>query len=453
VTGPLVVGLSYRTAPLELLERASLDDARRRTLESRLCASEHIDEAAVLSTCNRLEVYTWVGRFHGGLATVTEALGGITGLDVQRLSDHLYVHYDAGAVEQVFSVAAGLDSMAVGEPQILGQVRAAVRQAQEGGTLTGSLATLLQQALRVGKRVHAETDLDKVGASLVETGLARARAVVGDLGSAHALVLGAGAMSGLAVATLRRAGIGALTVANRTPERAARLAATAGGTARDLSDLDRALAQADVVIACAGALGHLVTFADAKHGIEVRGGRAQVYLDLALPRDVDPAVADLDGVDVIDLERLGRFLAAEAGADADPAGDAGVLTRAALAQARGLLEEETRAYLLGRTAHQVAPTVAALRGMAAEVVAAELRRARSRLADQVGEKVMAELEQTVHRVVEKLLHTPTVRVKELATQPDGAAYAEALQELFGLDLSHVAEVSRVVTTPGAGGVP
>lgn len=438
MTNPLVVGLSYRTAPFGLLERAALDAASCRALELRLCGAEHVSEAVVLSTCNRLEVYASVDRFHAALAAVGDLLAEVTGVRLDDLTEHLYVHYEGAAIEHLFAVAAGLDSMAVGEQQILGQVRGALRAAQDGGTASRRLIPLLQTALRVGKRVHTETDIDRTAVSLVETGLDAGRAVLGPLEQTHALVLGAGAMSGLVVATLQRAGVGTLTVINRTPERAERLAAAAGGSARPLADLAAALAEADLVISCAGAGGYLVrpeAVASAGYG---RSRGQQVYLDLALPRDIDPAIGALDGVRLIDLAQLGDLVA-----DADRA--------PGVEQARTLVAEEVEAYLVAAAALDAAPTVAALREMARGVMDSELTRLRARLGDDVDRRTLAELERAVHRVVEKLLHMPTVRVKELAGEPNGSVYAEALRELFGLDLGRrVAAVSTLSLTAESG---
>ena len=424
----LVVGLSYRTAPLSLLERASLDADSARALEEGLRRSDHVAESVVLSTCNRLEVYAEVSKFHGGVVEIGERLAAVTGVPLAELTDHLYVHYEVAAVAHLFTVSCGLDSMAVGEQQILGQVRTALREGQDAGSVGRGLGPLLQQALRVGKRAHAETGLDHAGGSLVEAGLAQAVQVLGELSGVRALVLGAGAMSGLSVATLGRAGVGDLAVANRTADRAQRLADSVGGRAVSLDGLAAALADADLVLSCTGALGHLVTAVDAKSALEARSGRPQVYLDLALPRDIDPEVAALDGATVIDLEWLGRVLAGQPiGAD--------------LAEVRSLIAAEVSGYLATQQAESVAPTVVALRAHARSVVDAEIERLRGRLGPEIDDRTLGELEQTVHRVVEKLLHTPTVRVKELASEPGAGSYAEALRELFGLDLGRVAAVS------------
>jgi glutamyl-tRNA reductase len=432
----LVVGLSYRTAPIWLLERAALPAPAAAALERRLCRSDHIAEAVVVSTCNRLEVYAEVSKFHGGVADVGDGLAAASGLALTDLTEHLYVHYEAAAIGHLFDVVCGLDSMAIGEQQILGQVRAAMRAAQEHGSLGRSLSGVLQNALRVGKRAHAETGLDRAGHSLVEAGLDQAAALVGPLSAARVLVVGAGAMSGLAVATAARAGVEHLVVTNRTAGRAQRLADGVGGRAVPLADLPAALAEADVVISCTGAVGYVIDVGTAAHAGLGRAGRHQVYVDLALPRDVEPAVARLPGVHLVDLDGLGRRLAGQA-------------LSADLAQVRAVIAEEVDTFLAGQRSEAAAPTVVALRALARSVVEAELARLAGRLGE-VDERVQAELEQTVHRVVEKLLHTPTVRVKQLAVREDGSSYADALRELFDLDLGAVNAVSASGVGPSGG---
>lgn len=435
----LVVGLSYRTAPLALLERSTLTDEAARRLEEAVCGSVHVAEAVALSTCNRLELYAEVSKFHGGVSDVSVELAAAIGLPLDDLTEHLYVHYEAAALGHLFGVVCGLDSMAVGEPQILGQVRHAMRAAESAGSLGRTLSSVLRHALRVGKRAHTETALDHVGHSLVEAGLERARDVIGPLGLASVLVVGAGAMSGLAVATAARAGVGDIAVTNRTSERADRLAAGVEGRAVPFAKLSQALSDADVVVSCTGAVGQVVTLAQARAAASRRDGRPQVYVDLALPRDIDPEIAEVPGVTVIDLEELGRHLA-------------GDRMSADLAQVRALVMEEVDAFLSAQRAQAVAPTVVALRSLARSVVESELARLSGRLGD-VDDRVLAEIELSVNRVVDKLLHTPTVRVKELAGSPGGDTYAEALRELFDLDLSTVAAVSAAPSgVPGPGGV-
>ena len=428
----LVVGLSHRTASLDVLERAAVDGAAARDLVDELTAGPHVSEAVVLSTCNRVEVLADATRFHGGVAEVGAALCRRIGASLDELGDQLYVHYEDAAVEHLFSVACGLDSMAVGESQILGQLRAALRQLQAEGGAGGALDALLQQALRVGKRAHAETGLDAAGGSLVEASLARAAQVLGDLSTARALVVGAGAMSALVATTLHRAGVGAagggLVVANRTAERAARLATAVGGRATDLADLAGEVAAADLVVSCTGAVGHVLDAATVAAATTGRGGRPLVLVDLALPRDVDPAAAELPGVHLVGLELLGSDLA-------------GAGTGADLRSVREIVAGEVAAWGAARRAAEVAPTVVALRAQARHVADVELRRLEQRTRG-LDPALRAEVERTVHRIVDKLLHTPTVRVKELAEEPEGAGYAAALRALFDLDVSAVARVGE-----------
>ena len=426
----LVVGISHRTAPLALLERVALDDRAAAAVSSAAMVGEHVSEVVTLATCNRVEVYADVVTFHGGLADLGTALSGVTGVPLEELTPHLYVHYEDQAVAHLFTVVCGLDSMAVGEGQILGQVRSALRTGQSSGVARRALGDLFQQALRVGKRAHAETDLDSAGRSIVQAGIDQAVAALGGpdvVGSLRVLVIGAGSMSSLAAVTAQRTGVGSLTIANRTPERAARLAQEIGATAVGLADLDAALAAADLVISCTGSVGQVLAATTVAAAQDARGGRRQAYVDLALPRDVEPAAGELPGVELTDLEAIGAYL------------DRGTLP-SAVAGVRGLIAEEVAEYLVRRRAESVAPTVVALRARAAEVVAAELARFEQRRPD-VDPEVLEELRRTVNRVVDKLLHAPTVRVKELAGAAEPADYAAALRDLFDLDPHDIATVS------------
>lgn len=434
----VVLGLSHRSAPLALLERVALAPEGAERLANAITSGECIGEAVVLATCNRVEVYADAVTFHGAVSEIGEALADATGLPLADLREHLYVHYEDRAIAHLFSVACGLDSMAVGEGQILGQLRDSLRTAQKRDRAASVLNGLFQQALRVGKRAHSETELDRVSVSLVEAGLSRAVETLGPLSDARVLVVGAGSMSSLAATTVARQGAGSLTVINRTNAKAERLAAAAGGTARPWSELADALPEADLVISCTGAVGHVIdasTVSAARSRRAGRDERPQVYVDLALPRDVDPVARAVPHTVVIDLEQLGQQLGAlESAARVKPVQD--------------LVVAEVAAYLTGRRAQAVAPTVAALRSRAADVVAAELARLDQRL-PALTEPERAEVQLAVHRVVEKLLHAPTVRIKELAGAGGGGDYAQALRELFDLDPHDVAAVS---VPPEKGGV-
>jgi glutamyl-tRNA reductase len=415
----MVVGLSHRTASLEVLERAAFDvDSAERIVEA-LTASPHVEEAFVLSTCNRVELYCDVTRFHGGVADVGDALCRRIGLGLEDLGEQLYVHYEDAGVEHLFRVACGLDSMAVGESQILGQLRHALRDLHERGLAGGTLDRLLQNALRVGKRAHSETGLDAAGASLVDASMSRAAGVVGDLPGKRALVVGAGAMSALVATTLARAGLD-VVVANRTPDRAQRLAAAVGGRAVGLGDLRAEVTAADLVVSCTGAVGHVLDVATVASALLDRPERPLFLADLALPRDVDPDVATLRGAHLVDLEGLGADLASSAVAND-------------LRSVRAIVSEEVAAHAAWLRAADVAPTVVALRAQARHVVEVEMRRLAGRV--EMDDPTRAEVDRAVHRIVEKLLHTPTVRVKELAEAPGGVGYAAALRALFDLEVA------------------
>ncbi|MEU5957414.1 glutamyl-tRNA reductase [Streptomyces sp. NPDC047525] len=551
----LVVGLSHRSAPVSVLERAALAaDAQAKLLQDTL-AAEPAAEAAVLATCNRIELYADVDKFHAGVAELSTLLAQHSGVGLDELTPYLYVHYEDRAVHHLFSVACGLDSMVVGEGQILGQIKDALARSQELHTAGRLLNDLFQQALRVGKRAHSETGIDRAGQSLVTFGLeqlAGREPVETWAKGKRALVIGAGSMSSLAAATLARAGVHEVVVANRTLDRAHRLAEilSEGGTgtiarAVPMDQVATELTRADVAVSCTGATGLVLTAeavaagvadrtgapvavgaarlpaagspsagASAPHGSDAdtdeacplglsgdgavgrgvgfsvmgedavagmdaatleqhaawvdnapavrrddlqseadtitalaaavtatgrvpeRRGPSLVetgnvllaLLDLAMPRDIDGAVHRIDGVRLVDIESL-----ADASADAPMADD--------VEKVRGLVSDEVAAFGAAQRAAHITPTVVALRTMAADVVANEIARLDGRLPG-LPEKERAEITQTVRRVVDKLLHAPTVRVKQLASEPGGAGYADALRTLFDLDPQTVAAVSR-----------
>ncbi|MFJ7204739.1 glutamyl-tRNA reductase [Streptomyces sp. NPDC098789] len=584
----LVVGLSHRSAPVSVLERASLStDAKAKLLHDTL-AAEPATEAAVLATCNRIELYADVDKFHAGVAELSTLLAQHSGVALEELTPYLYVHYEDRAVHHLFSVACGLDSMVVGEGQILGQIKDALALGQELHTAGRLINDLFQQALRVGKRAHSETGIDRAGQSLVTFGLEQlaVRVPVAEWAAGkRALVIGAGSMSSLAAATLARVGVAEIAVANRTAARAERLVEilrVGGAAARvvSMADVASELTRVDVVVSCTGATGLVLTGddvvgalakAEAEAGSALRGprgsapdpapqsppatagrgpragldgaeldgsvshtaprldlagiGNAEVVarlvaaaaaggriadagaartltavavterdgcpvgldalaadparsadgrsaltgvdanalelhgtwadqgeaaaqrqprrtgraldarvdvrlalLDLAMPRDIDAAVHRIPGVRLVDIESL-----AEASADAPMAADVDAV--------RTIVADEVAAFGAAQRAAHITPTVVALRAMAAEVVAMEVARLDGRVPD-LDERQRAEVTQTVRRVVDKLLHAPTVRVKQLASEPGGAGYADALRELFDLDPQTVASVSR-----------
>jgi glutamyl-tRNA reductase len=424
----LVVGLSHRTAPVGLLEKASVPVHDLAKTLDELHRAETISEVLLLSTCNRIEVYADVARFHPAVAEISSVLARQAGLPVTELAEHLYVHFAEAAAEHLLSVTSGLDSMVVGESQILGQVRAAYALGTEAGSIGSVLHDLAQTALRVGKRVHSDTGIDRAGASIVSVALDKAVETLDSLDGRRVVIVGAGAMGALGGATLRRRAAGLdIVVANRSAERAERLAASLDARAIGLGELAEAIAEADLLVSSTGATGLVVETGL----IGSRAHRPLVVLDLALPRDVDPAVASLPGVTYVDLDALRSSGAA--------------VSEDEVLAASAIVAEELGVYLGEQQQLAVAPTVTALRARANQVIDAELARLYARLPG-ADDQVRREVADAVRRAVEKVLHAPTVRVKELASTPGGDQYATALRELFDLDPATAESVAAVRKT-------
>ncbi|MGE2832859.1 glutamyl-tRNA reductase [Mycobacterium sp. SMC-4] len=429
----LLFGVSHRSAPVSVLEQLSTDEDDQAKIIEEILRSSLVTEAMVLSTCNRIEVYAVVEAFHGGLSVIGQVLAEHSGMSLQDLTKYAYVRYAEAAVEHLFSVASGLDSAVIGEQQVLGQVRRAYSTAEANRTVGRTLHELSQRALSVGKRVHSETGIDAAGASVVSVSLDIAERKLGSLAGRRAVVVGAGSMGALAAKQLVRAGVERIHVVNRTLPRAKRLAENlnAQGVAAEAFPFDHLpplLTDADVVVSCTGAVRPVVSLADVHRGLAHSADRKQLVIcDLGMPRDVDPAVAGLPDVQVIDMERIQREPTARAAAsDAEAA--------------RTIVAAEVAHYLAGQRMAEVTPTVTALRQRAADVVEAELLRLDNRLPGlDAGHR--DEVAKTVRRVVDKLLHAPTVRVKQLASAPGGDSYAEALRELFELDQQAVDAVA------------
>jgi glutamyl-tRNA reductase len=445
----LVVGLSHKSAPVATLEQAAVTGDALEKLLRDVALTESVAETFVISTCHRVEIYADVDRFHAGVTAICELLARHCGIEARELTPYLYVHYQDTAVSHLLAVACGLDSVVVGEGQILGQVRSALKFAGEQGTMGRVLGELGRLALRAGKRARAQTGIDGAGRSLVTVAIEHAAARLGvppgapALAGRAVLIVGAGSMSALAAAAATRSGAASIVIANRTRRHAERVAGQAGAAVAALADLPDALAAADVVISCTGAAGQVITREMAAPALAARAsqdgaaGRGPlVFLDLAMPRDVEQAVAVLPGVIVIGLDQLGGP------GTAASAGD--------VAAVRAICEAELAAYQSAADAARVAPTVVALRAKAAVLVDAELARLGGRLsAEGLSGHVMDEIAQTVRRVVDKLLHAPTVRVKELAGSPGGEEYAAALRVLFDIDPRTVEAVTRAATEQAA----
>lgn len=426
----LVVGISHRTAPVDLLEQIALDAPAAAKLRAAALESQHVSEAVVLATCNRVEIYAEVDRFHASVDDLTALLAERADVASEDVVPSLYVHYDEGAVAHLFSVVTGLDSMVVGEGQILGQVRDAFRQGQAEEAVGTALNSLFQQGLRVGKRAHAETGIDRAGQSVVSVALDRAAESLGSLAGRSTLIVGAGSMAALAAASVRRVAGGDITVINRSVDNAGRLAKTVLGATASFDELAEHLASADIVMSCTGATGVVITRGQVAQALSRRtSDQPLVVIDLALPHDVDPTVTEL-GVVLIGLSDIAESVHND-------------IVRSDVEAVKAIVAEEVAAYVAAREAARVTPTLIALRTMATGVVATELERLWGRTGN-LTDAQREEISLTARRVADKLLHEPTIRIKELVGRMPESSYADALAELFALDAAAV----EAVTKPG-----
>ena len=413
----IVVGLNHRTVSLELLERMTVPEERLPKALADLVARENITEAVVLSTCNRTEVYASAERYHGAMGDVRNSLAEMTHLPPEAFADHLYAYHDAAAVAHLFTVAAGLDSAVVGESEILGQVRQAWEAATAEGAAGPGLHLLFRHALEVGKRVRTETGIGRSLTSVSSAAVALAAERLGSLSGKRVLVLGAGDMGeGMAVALA--AGGAEVLVTNRTAERAEALAARVGGRAVPVYDLPRSLTEVDVLLTSTGAQSVIVEHGEVEDVVERRAGRELLIIDVAVPRDVDPAAADVPGVTLLDMDDLRAFA------------DRGVAQRKREAKrAHDIVDDEVARFRDASTARQVAPVVTALREHVEAIRAAEAERVGRKL----GDDERAAVDAVTRSIVAKLLHEPSVQLKDAAGTARGERLADALRELFGLD--------------------
>jgi glutamyl-tRNA reductase len=413
----LALGVTHETAPTELLERLAVPGDEHPKALASLTALEHVVEAAVLSTCNRVEVYAHASRFHPALEELIGWFADRGGIDPETAAVTVQSRFDDAAAAHLFAVASGLDSLIVGERQIAVQVKQAAKVARAEGASRRVVQTLFNRAIHCSRRVRSETDIDRGAASMVELGLrvATERADT-SLAGRTALIVGAGKIGGLTAGCLDDLGVARTLIRNRSRDRAERLADRVGAVVVD--DLGPALAEADLVVCCAGASRPLIGLADLRAALADRAAPLLV-LDLALPRNVDPAAGDLDGVELIDLDDV-RAVADE--------GETG----ASMAAALSIVEEETDRFRAWTHAVRVEPTIRALRERAEEVRADELERLASRLS-HLDDGQRETVEALTRGIVNTLLHEPTVRLKGLADRGGAEHYAIALRELFDLD--------------------
>ncbi|MBI4259560.1 MAG: glutamyl-tRNA reductase [Actinobacteria bacterium] len=412
----LALGVSYRRASVELLERLAFADEDLPKAYHHLASLPAVSGAVVLSTCNRVEVFAEVEAYHAGFRELKAFLAESREVPTEAIDDPLYSHYEDQAAEHLFSVAAGIDSMVVGEPQILSQVRRALRLAEAEGAPSALLTHLFRHAVRVGRRARAETRIGASPAAFVEAGAILAERHLDGLRGRNVVLVGAGGMAEIAAWALAGRGVGPVTVVNRSVSRAERLAGRTGATAAPLDRMDRALSGADLVVSSTGAAGIVVDRETVGRAMASRAGRPMFLLDLAVPRDVDPDVAALPGVALADIDDLRAVVPAE---DVEEVG-----------AVREIVGREVARFADWRRGVRMAPLIRALLEEGDRVREAELRRAARRLAS-LSEKEREAVEQLTEAIVAKLLHHPVAGAKRISDPGDPRA--RLLAELFGIE--------------------
>ncbi len=414
----IVVGASHRTADLTALERLAVpaDDLPKALVQ--LVELPHVAEAVVLSTCNRVEVYASVSRFHQGLDEVRRWLADRAGMDLDELDDVTFTHFENPAVEHLFRVAGGADSMVVGEQQIAVQLKQAMELARAEGTARTILQRVFRQAIRVGRRIRRETDIMQGASSMVDVGLDAAVARLGGpLAGRDVLIAGAGKVGQLAGSRLAEIEGGRRLVWNRSDDKATRLAARMGGDV--VTNLSDALALSDVVVCTTGAGGFVIDREMVAEAMAVRNGRPMVLVDLAMPRNVDPAADDIDGVDVVDITDIREISDRH-------------LTGEVLQQAEDILVAEAGDFRAWLRAREVEPVISSLRQRAELVRTSELDRLAPKLSS-LDDKQRQAVEALTRGIVNTLLHDPTIRLKQLADSQAAEHAVGALRDLFDLE--------------------
>jgi glutamyl-tRNA reductase len=421
-----IVGLSHKTAPIEVRERIAFADEQLATALRDLTALDGVGEAMIVSTCNRVEVYAGVDSAET-LERVRQQI--VDGRQLpSSLRAHLYAHEGEAALRHLFRVTASLDSMVVGESQILGQVKQAYAAALEAGTVGSVLQRALPRAFSLAKRVRTETDVARSSASIASAAVDLAQQIFGELRGRHVLVIGAGKMGDLSARHLKSAGIGALSVVNRTQARAVELAERLGGQAAPWEELDRLLQRVDIVLCSTGASEPVIAPERVKRAMHARKGRWLFFIDIAVPRDVDPAVGDIENVYLYDVDALENIVAQARAARAREA-----------EEAEALVEAELKRFVEHEVSLGVVPTIKLLRGRFLEIALAEVERTLPRLGS-AGERDRATLQAMAEAIVNKLLHAPLTRLKAEARANPDSELAATVRSLFDLHTGHTEEI-------------
>jgi glutamyl-tRNA reductase len=416
----VVIGLNHRTTPVDLLGKVMISDAALPKALHALSVRDDIREAVIVSTCNRTEVYAIAERFHGAYTDIRDFICETSGVAPEEISAHLYSQHDDDAIVHLFEVAAGLDSAVLGETEVLGQVRHAWDVAMNEGSSRSALNLLFRHALEVGKRARTETGISRSTASVSHAAVEMAEEILGSLNGKSVLVVGAGEMGEGVATALSRAGVAAMTVVNRTESRGEALAEKVGARVCSFDSLEAELTIADVVLACTGAGNCIIDF-DLVSRTRTDSSRPLLIVDIALPRDVEPTVATIANVTLRDLDHLSQWA------------QRGIEQRASeIDQVRSIISDEVERFTLDQAQRQAAPLVAQLREVIESVRVSEIERFTGRLTDLTPEQ--REVVESITRgIVNKMLHTPSVRLREAAGTPQGERLSAAVRDLFSLD--------------------
>jgi len=415
----VVIGVNHRTAPLELLERLAIPAADQPKALTRLTSHESIREAVVLSTCNRTEVYAVAELFHGAYGDIRDFFCDVAHLDPDDLHSHLYSQHDDAAVTHLFEVAAGLDSAVLGESEILGQVRSAWELAQVEGAAKAALNLLFRHAIETGKRARTETSIGRGTASVSHAAVEMASERLGSLAGRRVLVLGAGEVGEGIATALVHAGVRDIGVVNRSIERAQDVASRISGTVVQFADLGAELSHADLLLTCTGA-GTPIVDVELVAAARSASSAPLLIVDVAVPRDVATEVTALDGVTLLNLDDI-----------RDWAGRALVLRAEEARRVHQIVTEQVEHFAVEVTARQAAPLVAQLHDLGEAIRRAEIDRFGARLST-LDDAQRATLEALTKGIVAKLLHTPSVRLKDDAGTPQGQRNAATIRDLFDL---------------------
>ncbi|MFZ5647280.1 MAG: glutamyl-tRNA reductase [Bacillota bacterium] len=418
----LAVGVNHRTAPVEVREKLSFSDHSLGEWLARLNSYPAVEGCVIISTCNRTEIYCATREMDEGLGAVWDFLSAKSGVDISEIKNCTYVHSLYDAIRHLFRVASGLDSMVLGETQILGQVKSSYMSAFGHGSTNKVLNTLFQQAITVGKRVRTETGIDKNSVSISYAAVELARQIFGSLQGRSVLIIGAGKMSELTAVHLVANGVSGIIVSNRSYHKAEKMAGRFGGRAVRFDQLFNCMERSDIVISCTSASHYVVRKSEISDLMNRRDGAKIVMIDIAVPRDIEPSVGDIEGVTLYDVDDLQNVV------------DQNLAERKkAAVAAESIIEEELDEFMKWLGTQFVVPTIASLKKLGEEIKQKEVTRALNRLGD-ISDHDRKVVSSMANSIINQLLHIPVTRLKEYAITPEGHLYTEVVQNLFDLDV-------------------